>query len=154
MPEPVKIPSRDIFNLDNQTFDVAEIEEALFEDIGGTELINVLRHDTVDGIDIFYSIVPDLSQTTIEFDPSKLLTSVSVYDQYISQYNVRLSEKIPTTDYVDNNIFLPDSNIASNAYYSSQNKLVIELDNVTNRDKVQIYFLKNATINRVRENDY
>ena len=155
MTNPVKIPSRDIFNLDNQTFNTAEIEQVLFEEIGGTELINLTRHDTVDGLNVYYSIISDLSKINIEYDASFILTGVSSYERYSSQYPINLFEKIPTDSYIDQNYFgLPDVNIGPNIYVSDDNKVNIEFDALESDRIIQVYFMKNATINIVRENDY
>lgn len=154
MSDPVKIPSRDIFNLNNQTFSTAEIEEVLFEEIGGTELINLTRHDTVDGLNVFYSIISDLTKTTIEYDPAYILTNVPSYEKYESQFPINLSSKIPSNDYKEESILLADTSIAPNIYFSSDKKIILELENIQSDEIVQIFFFKNATINTVRENDY
>ena len=79
MTDAIKLPSRDIVNIAPQVGNIAEIEQFLFQDIGGTSLINLVRHDTISGIDVVYSIISNLSKLNIDFDPSLILVNKAVY---------------------------------------------------------------------------
>lgn len=149
----VRLPTRDIVNIEPQISDVAEIEKYIFQDIAGTELINLVRHDTVYGIDIVYSIISDLTKINIDFDPSLLLLNKAQYQSIFNQYSIKLVNKIPDQTFYDENQSLPENNLLTNTYFDGEN-LVLEFNNVRQTELVQIEIETDGKINRVRENDY
>lgn len=149
----IKIPSRDVVNIETQLPDIAEIEKYIYQDIAGTELINLVRHDTISGINVTYSIISDLTKVNITFDPSLLLLNKAQYQSIFNQYSINLVNKIPDTTFYDENILLPENNLLTNTYYDGEN-LVIEFVNVKDTELVQVEIETDGKIDIVRENDY
>ena len=149
----IKIPSRDVVNIETQLPDIAEIEKYIYQDIAGTELINLVRHDTISGINVTYSIISDLTKVNITFDPSLLLLNKAQYQSIFNQYSINLVNKIPDTTFYDENTLLPENNLLTNTYYDGEN-LVIEFVNVKDTELVQVEIETDGKIDIVRENDY
>lgn len=149
----IKIPSRDVVNIETQLPDIAEIEKYIYQDIAGTELINLVRHDTISGINVTYSIISDLTRVNITFDPSLLLLNKAQYQSVFNQYSINLVNKIPDNTFYDENTLLPESNLLTNTYYDGEN-LVIEFVNVKDTELVQVEIETDGKIDIVRENDY
>ena len=149
----IKLPTRDIVNIEPQVSGLAEIEKYIFQDIAGTQLINLVRHDTIVGIDVVYSVISDLTKVNIDFDPSLLLINKAQYQSIFNQYSIKLVNKIPEETYYDENQELPENNLLTNAYYDGEN-LILEFNNVKNTELVQVEVETDGKINRVRENDY
>lgn len=153
MADAIRLPNRDVISNISSIADPAEIEKYLFNDIGGTELINLVRNDSVSGIKVNYTIISDLMTNDQLFDPSFLLINKTRYQSEFDRYGIRLSSKIPEDNYYDENAIVPDDNLFTNSYFDGTN-LVIEFDNITDVEFVQIEVLTTGKIYTVRENDY
>lgn len=153
MTNAIKLPSRDIVNIESQVGDVAEIEQFLFQDIGGTSLINLVRQDTVSGINIAYSIISNLTKIGIDFDPSLILINKAAYQSIFHQYSIQLVNKIPQEKFYSLNEERPPDNLATNVYFDGEN-LVIEFENIKQTEFVELQIETDGKINTVRENDY
>ena len=153
MTDAIKLPSRDIVNIESQVADVAQIEQFLFQDIGGTSLINLVRHDTISGIDVIYSIISNLSKLNIDFDPSLILVNKAVYQSIFNQYSIQLMSRVPQETFYSLNEQRPPYNLGTNVYFDGED-LVIEFENVRQTEFIEIEIETDGKINSVRENDY
>ena len=153
MTNAIKIPSRDIVNISSQSVSVAELEQFLFQEIGGTSLINLVRHDTISGINLSYSTIIKLKKIAIDFDPSFILINKASYKSIFDQFSIKLVSKIPQDKFYSSNELLPQSNLLTNAYFDGDN-LVIEFENIKETEFVELQIETDGKINSVRENDY
>jgi hypothetical protein len=153
MTDAIKLPSRDIVNIAPQVGNIAEIEQFLFQDIGGTSLINLVRHDTISGIDVVYSIISNLSKLNIDFDPSLILVNKAVYQSIFNQYSIQLMSRVPQETFYSLNEQRPPDNLGTNVYFDGED-LVIEFENVRQTEFIEIEIETDGKINSVRENDY
>ena len=153
MTDAIKLPSRDIVDIAPQVGNVAEIEQFLFQDIGGTSLINLVRHDTISGIDVVYSIISNLSKLKIDFDPSLILVNKAVYQSIFNQYSIQLMSRVPQETFYSLNEQRPPDNLGTNVYFDGED-LVIEFENVRQTEFIEIEIETDGKINSVRENDY
>jgi hypothetical protein len=68
-----------------------------FQDVGGTEILAVARHDTVGGEPVIYSPVDNLQDLRIQFNPLNILMSTKL-DTLFGGYGIDITQKIdPTT---------------------------------------------------------
>lgn len=153
MTDAIKLPSRDIVNIAPQVGSLAEIEQFLFQDIGGTSLINLVRHDTISGINVVYSIISNLSKLNIDFDPSLILVNKAVYQSIFNQYSIQLMSRVPQETFYSLNEQRPPDNLGTNVYFDGED-LVIEFENVRQTEFIEIEIETDGKINSVRENDY
>ena len=59
------------------------IAERFFEEIGGTELINLSRHDLIDGVEVSYSPIANLSRLRQRFNPNNIIaTNLKSEDEF------------------------------------------------------------------------
>lgn len=160
----VKLPTRQIVNYQTAPALPEYIAEILFEDIGGTELINMVRHDTVSGINVAYNIISNLTQINLKFDPSLALAGYGTYDPIFSRYKIKLETKIPLEEFytltedIAQTPISPETsanidNVANNFYINSDGDLVIELTNILSDEIVELEVRSDGTIYPVREYD-
>lgn len=151
----VRVPNRDVINIASELADASEIEQYLFSEIGGMELINLVRNDSIAGITENYTVISDLLETQIAFDPSFILSSRRRGQSEFDRYSIKLSTRIPDTDFYDENDVKAEYNIGTNTYYDADTKqLVIELENMRENEFVEVEVLTAGRIYNVRENDY
>lgn len=151
----IKLPSRDVVNIESQPASYSEIDFLLFRQIGGTELITLIRNDTILSEDNIYNVISDVNKTKISFDPSLLLTNKASYQSIFNGFQIKLTEKVSEENMYDKseNEYRPQYNLLTNAYWDGEN-LVIEVENFRDTELMEIAIESDGKIYRVRENDY
>lgn len=160
----VKMPSRDVVNYTVAPALPEYIADILFEDVGGTELISLVRQDTVSGINVSYNIISNLTQINLKFDPSLVLSGVGTYDPIFSRFKIKLETKIPEEPFFERTRDIepvptsPDTeavidNVPPNFYIDDNGDLIIELVNVLQDELIELEVRTDGTIYTVREYD-
>lgn len=141
----IKLPEKDnVISLTNNNVDEATIVAMVFEKLGAVELTKFTRTDTVEGINPYYNIVSNLSSIKKEFDPSNLVASQKSDTSLYNAFSIKLSNKIPGDQY------LADRALDNYIYIDADGNLIIELDNMTPDELVEVEIDTNGTIVEVR----
>lgn len=90
----VRIASPDIL-IQGADIENAGIQILLFESIGGMELINIARHDTVNGQEVIYSPIKNLSELAIQYSPQNIISLQNPSTSYFNNFPIDLQDKIP-----------------------------------------------------------
>lgn len=142
----IKIPDKDnVIALNNNNIDEATITALVFEKLGAVELTKFTRNDTVEGINPYYNIISNLSAIKKEFNPSDIISSQKSDTSLLNAFSIKLNTKIPGDRY------LTDRGLDSYIYIDVDGNLVIELDNITSDELVEIEIDTNGTIVEVRD---
>jgi hypothetical protein len=141
----IKLPEKDnILSLNNNNIDEATIIAMVFEKLGAVELTKFTRTDTVEGINPYYNIISNLSTIKKEFDPSNLVASQKSDTSLYNAFSIKLSNKIPGDQYLE------DRGLDNYIYVDTNGDLIIELDNITPDELVEVEIDTNGTIVEVR----
>lgn len=127
----VLVAPSDIIQFDNDNVNVALMQDLLFEDIGAVELANISRSDLIDGQEVSYSPIKNLSTIRREFNPNNIILTANSND-YFSRFGIDLSAKT---------IYEP--------YFDEFGNLVIEIDGVASGEEIDVQILSNGTIDLV-----
>ena len=142
----IKIPDKDnVIALNNNNIDEATITALVFEKLGAVELTKFTRNDTVEGINPYYNIISNLSAIKKEFNPSDIISSQKSDTSLLNAFSIKLNTKIPGDRY------LTDRGLDSYIYIDVDGNLVIELDNITSDELIEIEIDTNGTIVEVRD---
>lgn len=93
----VKAARPDIINFEKPV-DVSLINTIIFEQLGGQELINIVRHDLIAGQKIDYQPVRGISRSGFDFDPLSLVSLQGTSNVIFNNFSIRLEDKIPFID--------------------------------------------------------
>ena len=126
----VKQPSPSLVTYNAETLPQELIVDLLFEDVGGTELINVSRHDTINGQNVVYSLISNLSILNRSFNPNNILAGQISYSQF-SQYSLDIASKLMGIS------------------LDSSGNLVIEFSSIGNDEYAEIELSSDGTIYRI-----
>ena len=141
----IKLPEKDnVLSLTTNNIDEATIIAMVFEKLGAVELTKFTRTDTVEGVNPYYNIISNLSAIKKEFDPSNLIASQKSDTSLYNAFSIKLSNKIPGDEY------LADRGLDNYIYVDTNGDLVIELDNITPDELVEVEIDTNGTIVEVR----
>ena len=84
-----------LFNDDSVPIEI--MSDLIFENIGGQELINIARTDTVNGQTILYQPIKNLTAVQQQYNPNNIVSLQSTSDKYFQNFSIKFDEKVPTT---------------------------------------------------------
>lgn len=85
-----KVASKDIILVDEKSIPSDTLADLLFEDIGGQEIIGISRYDTIDGKDLDYSPIKNLSSILSQYSPQNILSLQDSADTYFNNFTIKL----------------------------------------------------------------
>lgn len=134
----IKVATPDLIQITEEGMPLETIADLLFEDIGGTEILNIARHDLINGIDIKYQQISNLAKIETNFGGDNLISLQSPVEQIFNKFALRRYQYVPeTTD--------DPSGLDNQVYLDSSGNLNIELINLTDNMQVEIEFKTAST---------
>ena len=128
-----KAATPDLILLKEEAFPVEVMTDLLFEDIGGTEILNFARHDLVDGIDIKYHQISNLDKIETIYGGTNLISLQNTSEQVFGKYPLKRYQYVP--DKTDD-----PSGFNGTAYLDAEGNLIFELYNLGNSHQIEIEF--------------
>ena len=93
----VKISAVNVINRNYEDISVQQMERLYFQNVGGTEILSVARHDTVGGEEVVFNNVDNLSELRSQFNPLNILMTTNI-NSLFSEYGVDIGQKIGALD--------------------------------------------------------
>jgi hypothetical protein len=81
--------------LTNPELPIEVMTDLIFENIGGQELINISRHDIINGQDVSYSPIKNLKDIYIQYNPNNIIRLEGTSDTYFKNFPIKLESKLP-----------------------------------------------------------
>lgn len=147
----VKSASPDIVIFNDQEIEAnAEaMVDLLFENIGGQELLQIARYDTVNGQEVLYQPIKNLNIIQEEYNPNNILKLQKTSDRIFGNFPIKLEPTTPDTITVDPNT-VPNM---GNVYLDADGNIVIELINIEGNEQVEVEITRNGTIYNINLTD-
>jgi hypothetical protein len=137
-PIPVKTATPDIILFDDTTLPIEVMTDLIFENIGGQELLNIARTDTINGQKIIYQPIKNLTTIQQKYNPNNILNIDKTSDKHFAGYAIKLEEKIPS---------IGNGTNGENIYIDAETgDLVIEVINMSRGEQVELEISINGTI--------
>jgi len=95
-PPPVKTAPIDTILFDEDAVPIQIMSDLIFENIGGQELINIARNDTVNGQQIIYQPIKNLTQIQQQYNANNIVSLQATSDKYFQNFSIRFDNKVPT----------------------------------------------------------
>jgi hypothetical protein len=134
----IKTAPIDTILFDDNSVSVDKMFNLILEDIGGQELINIARNDIINGQQVSYQPIKNLSSIQQQYNPNNILGIQNTSDKYFSNFSIKLENKIP------NNGNGPSG---SNVYLENlTGNLVIETVNMESDEQIEVEVTVSATI--------
>lgn len=131
-PVGVKQADPDIVILDTETISPELLIQLEYENISGAELINISRSDIIDGQQVVYSPIKNLSSLRRKYNPNNIIAIPSSSAAIFSKYLI---------DLIARGIYEP--------YFDDNGDLVIEVDDVFDDELIEAEIDTNGTIDKV-----
>ena len=125
----VKAARPDIIIFDSDQVEIDAIADLLFEEIGGQELINIARNDTINGQSVIYHPIKNINQLANKYNSQNIL--------YIPQTSYSFFNNFPLkfVNYLPNEGLGPDG---KPTYLDASGNLVINLVNLKPNEEVEV----------------
>ena len=142
---PVKTAPIDtvLFNDDSMSIEI--MADLIFEDIGGHELINIARNDIVNGQQVSYQPIKNLSSIQQQYNPNNIVSLQQTADTYFAGFSIKLEDKIPNVG---------NGEDEKNIYIDEQGNLIIEFVNLNNDEQIETQITLSGTIYEINLGDY
>jgi hypothetical protein len=135
---PVKTAPIDTVLFNDEQVPIEVMSDLIFEDIGGHELINIARNDIINGQDISYQPIKNLTSLQQQYNPNNILSVQSTSDKYFSNFAIKLENKTPN---VGNGPF------GSNVYIDPlTGNMVVDAINLETDEQIEIEITLSGTI--------
>ena len=137
-PPPVKTAPIDTVLFNDEELPIEVMTDLIFENIGGHELINIARNDIINGQQVSYQPIKNLSSIQQQYNPNNILSVQSTSDKYFANFPIKLENKIPKTG---------TGPSGKHVYLDSTNgNLVIEAVNLEIDEQIEIEITVSGTI--------
>ncbi len=133
--EPVKTAPIDTVQFDEDILPTAVIQDLLFQNIGGQELINTARNDTVNGQQIIYQPIKNLTAIQQQYNPNNIVALQDTSDKYFDNFTINFDVRVPSSDGTDH------------VYIDEQTgELIIEAVNLKSDEQIEVQIRVSGTI--------
>ena len=123
----VKQASPDVVVFDEQ-IDPEFLVQSFFQEFGGTELINISRSDLINGEEVSYSPITNLSSIRQSFNPNNII-AIGAFQENITKYGINLYNR------------------GAKDPIFKKGSLIIEIDDVRQDESIEVELATNGTIN-------
>jgi len=148
----VKVAEPDIIQFNGELVDSDILQQLVYNQIGGIELIATNRSDTINGENVVYNIITDLRIVSLQFNPTNILTDLRAQDYYFAQFPINIATRLPDnakdvvtigTVYNPNIFPITKSGIAMN----------FTLNYLNTGEQLEVDFLVAGSINSIGNNN-
>ena len=108
------------------------IVERFFEELAGTELISISRHDLIDGINVTYNPIVNLSRLRQRFNPNNIIALDFLSQNSFSFFPI---------DLLSRGINEP--------YFDDAGNLIVEIDIIKSEENIDVQISESGTVTRV-----
>lgn len=92
----IKIATPDLILDNNIEMPIELMTDLIFEDIGGQEIINIARHDTINGQSVAYQAIKNLTDINSQYNSKNILSIENTSDNYFKNFPIKLEERTPS----------------------------------------------------------
>jgi hypothetical protein len=143
---PVKTAPIDTILFDDAAVPIEIMSDLIFENIGGQELISLVRSDIVNGQKVSYQPIKNLSSIQQQYNPNNILGLQQTANRFFAGFSIKLEDKIPEVGNGPN---------GENVYFDeSTGDLIIEFINLSNDEQIETQITVNGTIYEANLGDY
>lgn len=91
----VKPATPDIVLFNDDVVPIEIMTDLIFENIGGQELINIVRSELVNGQNVLYQPIKNLSNIYFQYNPQNILALQDIDSNYFKKFPINFNSKIP-----------------------------------------------------------
>jgi hypothetical protein len=120
------------------TASTEEMENAIWQAIGGHEIISLARRDLIDGKNINYSLISELQKLFAEYNPKTIISIENATPLYFNNFGIRFEQYVPsqrllseTVEGLKNPISIDDKNNITIYVSNIKDSYDVEIQSIT-----------------------
>ncbi len=130
--------SKDIFITTDEAMPIEIMTDLVFEDIGGQEIINISRSDIVNGQNVIYQPIKNLTSLNYQYNPQNIISLQDTSETYFKKFPIVLDKKLPRYGTGPNNetVYIEEST----------GNIIINIVNLQEDEQVEVQILNNGSL--------
>lgn len=144
---PVKTAPIDTLLIDQDTINPDLLTDLIFENIGGQELINIARNDTINGQTVSYQPIKNLTSIQQQYNPNNIVSLQNTSDKYFINFPIKLETHLLEEG---------EGSGPSGAYVyveAATGDLIVELVNLQDDQQLEVQISQSGTIYEAEFNE-
>lgn len=134
----IKSATPDIILFDDESVSIEVMTDLIFENIGGQELINIIRSDILNGQNVAYQPIKNLTNLYFQYNPQNILALQDTDFNYFKKFPINFSSKVPVCGTGPN---------CSIVYIDSETgNLVINVVNIAKDEQVEVSIVSDGVV--------
>jgi hypothetical protein len=129
--ESVKISTPDIILLVDSPVGAEILTDLIFQNIGGVEIINIARSDVINGQNVTYQPIKNITSLFSQYNPQNILALRGTDRDYFKNFAINLTDKLPEDNYI---------------YFNQNGDLVIDVTNMLPSESVEVQTVYNGEV--------
>lgn len=133
-----KVATPDLILFNNEQVPIELMTDLIFENIGSQEIINIARNDMLNGTDVLYQPIKNITSLRYQYNPQNILGLQDNTNTYFKNFSIKLEDKIPNEGngpygspvYID-----PDTG-----------NIIIDVINLNNDEQIEVQILNSGSI--------
>jgi len=135
---PVLTAPIDTILFNEETTPIEIMADIIFENIGGQELINIARNDTVNGQQVIYQPIKNLSAIQQQYNSNNIVSLQATSDKYFQNFSIKFESKVPNVGSGPN---------GEHIYIDPETgDLIIDAVNIEDGEQIQVEITTSGTI--------
>jgi hypothetical protein len=145
----IKVATPDIVLFNEDSLPIDAMSGLIFEQIGGQELINMTRHDTVNGRNVSYQLLSNNVQLANSYNSNNIMNTPGTLQEYFKNFAIRLDTHVPEYGSGPNGSYVYLENESqweiSTDFGMSSGALIVDVMNMKTNEQVEIQILNGGT---------
>lgn len=143
----IKTARPDIMVFDEEGASIELMTDLIFEDIGGQEILTIARNDTVNGQEVIYRPIKNISSIFFQYNPNNIIALQGVSEAYFKNFPINFSRHVPEcgSGYdIVNGVDVPNCRYV---YIDPKTgNLVIDVVNLSKGNQVEVQVMNAGTL--------
>jgi hypothetical protein len=133
--DPVKIATPDVMLYTVDDLEIQAINDILFENIGGQELISISRNDILNGQNVSVQPIKNLKSLALKYNPKNIVSLSETSASFFSNFPISLES------------YLPNQTLGTKlSEVDADGNLVINFVNVPNGEQIEVQLFAGGNI--------
>lgn len=134
----VKAATPEIILFSDESTPIEIMKDLVFENIGGQELINIVRSDIINGQNVIYQPIKNLTNLFFQYNPQNILALQDTDSNYFKKFPINFANKVPECGTGPN---------CSKVYIDSETgNLVINVINLGTDEQVEVSIVSDGEV--------
>lgn len=136
----IKIASSNNFLIQDDQLPIDIMTDLIFEDIGGQEVINIARNGSVNGQNVLYQPIKNLTSLALQYNSQNILPVQDTSNHHFDNYSISLEDYVPISKVSD-----PEYGVDAVYIEEYTSDIIINTVNLQDNQQVEVQIIKYGT---------